>query len=192
MSFIYPEENGIIWIGTTDGLVRFDETLEKNYDASFKTVIRHVAPGSQILNTNIDSSFKKPSIAFKNSTLRFEYAAPFFEQENKTQYQTWLEGFEDGWSSWDNNYYKEYTNLPAGNYKFHVRAMNIYKKQSEEAVYEFNVLPPWYATWWAYALYALIAAGIIYSLIRWRTRRAVSGLVSQIAESTLCTSAVPT
>jgi K+-sensing histidine kinase KdpD/CheY-like chemotaxis protein len=171
MSFIYPEQNGVIWIGTTDGLVRFDETLEKNYDASFATIIRHVAAGSQILNSNIDSNSKKPSIAFKNSTLRFEYAAPFFEQENKTQYQTWLEGFEEGWSSWDNNYYKEYTNLPAGDYKFHVRAMNIYKKQSEEAIYEFNVLPPWYATWWAYALYALIAAAIIYSLIRWRTRQ---------------------
>ena len=171
-SFIYPERDGILWIGTTDGLVRFDEQMEKNYDASFKTILRHITAGSRTLNTNIgDSNFNSPSISFKNSTLRFEYAAPFFEQENKTQYQTWLEGFEPGWSGWDNNYYKEYTNLPEGKYKFHVRASNIYQKTSEEAVYAFTILPPWWRTWWAYAMYALLAAAVIYSLIHWRTRQ---------------------
>lgn len=171
-SFIYPERDGILWIGTTDGLVRFDEQMEKNYDASFKTILRHITAGSRTLNTNMtDSSFSSPSISFKNSTLRFEYAAPFFEQENKTQYQTWLEGFEPGWSGWDNNYYKEYTNLPDGKYKFHVKASNIYQTTSEEAIYAFTILPPWWRTWWAYALYALLAAAIIYSLIHWRTRQ---------------------
>jgi signal transduction histidine kinase/CheY-like chemotaxis protein len=171
-SFIYPEDNGILWIGTTDGLVRFDEQMEKNYEASFKTILRHITAGSRTLNTNIeDSNFTDPSISFKNSTLRFEYAAPFFEQENKTEYQTWLEGFEPGWSGWDNNYYKEYTNLPDGKYKFHVRALNIYQKPSEEAVYAFTILPPWWRTWWAYALYALMALAGVYTLIRWRTRQ---------------------
>lgn len=172
ISFFYPENNGILWIGTTDGLVRYDEKMEKNYDAPFETILRHITAGAETLNTNsVGSNFKSPSIAFKNSTLRFEYAAPFFEQEDKTQYQTWLEGFEPGWSGWDNNYYKEYTNLPDGEYKFHVRALNIYQKQSDEAVYAFTILPPWWRTWWAYALYALAALGLIYTLIRWRTRQ---------------------
>ncbi len=169
---IYPEDNGIVWICTTDGLVRFDEKIEKNYDASFKTILRHVAAGSEILNTNTaDSHYTPPSISFSKSSLRFEYAAPFFEQEDKTQYQTWLEGFEPGWSGWDNNYYKEYTNLPDGKYTFHVRALNIYQRPGEEALYQFSVLPPWWRTWWAYLLYTLIAVAAIYSLIRWRTRQ---------------------
>lgn len=169
---IFPEDNGIVWICTTDGLVRFDENITKNYDAPFKTILRHIAAGSEVLNTGIDdSSFKAPSIAFNNSTLRFEYAAPFFEQEDKTQYQTWLEGFEEAWSGWDNNYYKEYTNLPDGKYRFHVRAMNIYQKAGEEAVYEFSILPPWWRTWWAYLLYAIITVAIIYLVVRWRTRQ---------------------
>ncbi|HEU4633801.1 MAG TPA: GAF domain-containing protein, partial [Flavisolibacter sp.] len=169
---IYPEDNGIVWICTTDGLVRFDEKIEKNYDLPFQTILRHISAGSRLLNTNTAAnSFSVPSISFGNSSLRFEYAAPFFEQEDKTQYQTWLEGFEQGWSGWDNNSYKEYTNLPDGAYKFHVRALNIYAKPSEEAVYAFTILPPWWRTWWAYLFYALTAAAVIYSLIRWRTRQ---------------------
>ena len=36
---------------------------------------------------------------------------------------------------------------------------------------QFEILPPWYRTWWAYLLYAIVAAVVIYSLIRWRTRQ---------------------
>ena len=166
----YPEKNGIVWVCTTDGLIRYDQNLEKNSDQSFKTILRHVEAEKTSLST--DTSDKKSvSISFKNNTLRFEYAAPFFEQEDKTQYQTWLEGFENDWSTLDNNYYKEYTNLPAGNYTFHVRAQNIYRKLSDEAIYKFEILPPWYRTWWAYLLYAVVAAIVIYSLIRWRTKQ---------------------
>ncbi|HEX6169220.1 MAG TPA: GAF domain-containing protein [Chitinophagaceae bacterium] len=168
---IYPESNGIVWVCTTDGLIRYDENLEKNYDQSFKTVIRHIAAGKKQLTTSVDKNAKQVSVTYKENTFRFEYASPFFEQEDKTQYQTWLEGFENTWSDLDINYYKEYTNLPTGQYTFHVRAVNIYGKQSEEAVYRFEILPPWYRTWWAYLLYVLIAAVIIYSLIRWRTRQ---------------------
>ena len=135
---IYPENNGIVWICTADGLIRYDENLEKNYDQSFSTVIRHASAGKNLLSTTINPGTEPVSVSHKNNTLRFEYAAPFFEQEEKTLYQTWLEGFEKNWSDFDNNYYKEYTNLPAGEYHFHVRAKNIYGKLSKEAVYSFS------------------------------------------------------
>jgi signal transduction histidine kinase len=103
--------------------------------------------------------------------MRFEYAAPFFDKENKTQYQVWLKGFEKGWSDWDVNYYKEYTNLPEGDYTFHVRAMNIYGKLSEEAVYAFTIQPPWWRTWWAYTIFGLLALAVIWTFIYFRSRR---------------------
>ena len=170
-SSVYPEKNGIVWFATTEGLLRYDETLKKNYDEPYKTFIRHISTGKKILTINGEEKADEASVSYKNNSFRFEYATPFFEQEDKTRYQTWLEGFETEWSELDKNYYKEYTNLPSGNYTFHVRAANIYGKQSEEATYAFEILPPWYRTWWAYLLYALVAAVVIYSLVRWRTRQ---------------------
>ncbi|MFI5185089.1 MAG: GAF domain-containing protein [Chitinophagales bacterium] len=168
---IYPEKTGIVWICTTDGLMRYDEKLRKENDPSFKTLLRFVSAGKSELNTAISQDEKLVSVSFKKRTLRFEYAAPFFEQEEKTLYQTWLEGFEKNWSDFDYNYYKEYTNLPAGKYHFHVRAKNVYEKLSEEAVYSFSIRPPWYASGWAYLLYILTALAIVYTIIRWRTRQ---------------------
>jgi len=169
---IFPEENGIIWIATNEGLIRYDENLQKNYTQSFKTILRKIIAGQNSLNTSPDSLTQKTvSLSFNNNTIRFEYAGLWFEKENKTQYQTWLEGFEKDWSNWDYNSYKEYTNLSFGKYTFHVRALNIYQKQSEEAVYTFEILPPWYRTWWAYLLYILAFVSLVYFVVRYRTRQ---------------------
>ena len=167
---IFPEPNGIIWFATTDGLIKYNENLKKDYDETFKTLLRNVIAGRQALNT-MSAGNQETSLQYKQNTLRFEYAAPFFEQEKKTQYQTWLEGFEPGWSGWDNNTYKEYTNLPGGKYNFHVRAKNIYQKVGQEAVYTFTIQPPWYGTWWAWLLYALAAISIVYLVVRYRTKQ---------------------
>lgn len=168
---IFPEKNGIVWICTSDGLIRYNENIVTNNDKSFKTILRYAAAGKNALSVIIKAGEKPATISYKNNSLRFEYAAPFFEQEEKNQYQTWLEGFEKDWSDFDNNYYKEYTNLPTGDYHFHVRAKNIYQKLSEEAVYSFSVTPPWYITWWAYMLYLFGALTILFSIIKWRTHQ---------------------
>ena len=171
-SKIFTEENGIVWICTSDGLIRYDENLHKDYDQNFATRIRSVSAGKRLLNTAIAGKEEDaPAVSYRSNTMRFEYAAPFFEQEDKTLYQTWLEGFESDWSEFDNNFYKEYTNLPAGKYAFHVRAKNVYHKTSDESVYYFSILPPWYTTWWAYSLYVLAALAIIGLIVRYRTRQ---------------------
>jgi K+-sensing histidine kinase KdpD/CheY-like chemotaxis protein len=170
IQYFYPEKGGILWICTTDGLVRDNTNLNKNYEASFKTILTKVTAGKESLSVEPHNK-NTLSISFKNNTLRFDYAAPFFDEENKTRYQTWLEGFESGWTDLGNNYYKEYTNLSPGKYIFHVRAVNIYGTVSQESTYPFEILPPWYRTWWAYLSYVLIAILFIYIIINWRTRQ---------------------
>ena len=168
----YPENTGVVWICATSGLIRYDQNLATNKDLSFNTVLRHVKAGKDVLNPFVLEAGKSiPSVSHASNTLRFEYAAPFFEQEDKTEFQTWLEGFEPKWSDFDNNFYKEYTNLPPGKYHFHVRGKNIFNQIGKEAIYSFEILPPWYATWWAYLIYAVLIIAIIYALIRWRTKQ---------------------
>ncbi len=41
---------------------------------------------------------------------------------------------------------------------------------SEPLTYSFKVLPPWYRTWWAYALYILLIAIIIRAYVAYRSR----------------------
>ncbi|MBS1607249.1 MAG: GAF domain-containing protein, partial [Bacteroidetes bacterium] len=104
------------------------------------------------------------------NTLSFQYAAPFFKNENETVFSTYLEGKDKTWSEWSKQSFHEYGNLSAGKYTFHVKAKNIYDVESPETSFLFIILSPWYSTWWAYLLYALAALGIIYLVVRNRTQ----------------------
>jgi len=174
ISQFYIEDNGIVWMPTTEGLIRYDQKMQVSYDQSFKLYVTHVSAGDKVLNpeaSDSSDSRKKTSVAYSDNNLRFDYASPFYEQENKTQYQTKLEGFDTDWSQWGNNSYKEYTNLSEGTYRFHVRAKNVYQIISGEAVYAITINPPWTRTWWAYLLYAFAALAIVYIIIRYRTKK---------------------
>ena len=64
-----------------------------------------------------------------------------------------------------------YPNLPPGEYLFQVKAASDKGVWNQEAVQlRIIVLPPWWATWWAYLIYALLVLILIYSIIRWRTK----------------------
>ncbi|NIM13205.1 MAG: hypothetical protein GTO45_13895 [Candidatus Aminicenantes bacterium] len=178
---IYPEEHGgITWFGGTDGLVRYDSTIKKNYQSDFAVFIREVlVNGKLVFNgyKKINDSQSRPGfpvIAYKNRNLRFSFAAPFFEDEPATQYRCFLEGYDEHWPEWvPGETKKEYTNLDPGMYVFRVQARNVYDHLGEEAVFQFKVLPPWYKTWWAFIIYTLIFFLLVFFIVKWRSRKLV-------------------
>jgi ligand-binding sensor domain-containing protein/signal transduction histidine kinase len=101
-------------------------------------------------------------------TIDFGAIDPSLERQVKYQYK--LEGYANDWSSPGNNTTAVFGNIPAGSYLFKLRAMSAFGVTSE-IEYRFNVLPPWWATWWAYAVYAILAGGMLYALYRNRIRQ---------------------
>ncbi len=109
---------------------------------------------------------KIPKLPYSQNALRFTYAATFFEGLNQLEYQYRLEGFEREWSAWESKNFKDYTNLPRGNYTFCVRAKNMYGNVSPMAKYRFAIAAPWYASTFAYILYALLLiSAYIFALL---------------------------
>jgi signal transduction histidine kinase/DNA-binding response OmpR family regulator/ligand-binding sensor domain-containing protein len=173
---IYPDPGGdIIWFGSNDGLIRYDTTVEKKYHHDFSTYIRKVVVNGKLVfdgyKTGIDAKRLFPTIAYKDRNLRFEFAAPFFEAESRTEYQCFLEGYDKAWSDWNNEPQMVYTNLDAGRYRFRVRAQNVYETQGREDVYKFKILPPWYKTWWAFSIYAIAVILGVFFIVKWRSWR---------------------
>ena len=167
---IFPESNGTVWIGGGDGLVRMEIQSEKSEQRSFSVILRQAITKTDTLSLEVGEEI---SLENSNNSLRFMYAAPFFEQEERTLYQTFLEGFDPDWTDWGNNSYKEYTNLSSGTYVFRVRAKNLYNDISEEATYTFTIFPPWYATWWAYLLYFLLFCLMVFIIGKYQKSRLI-------------------
>jgi signal transduction histidine kinase/CheY-like chemotaxis protein len=162
----------IIWFAGREGIIRYDGDLNETSGSTFNTIIRGITLNEDsVYYSGYAMPAEKAQLNHKWNSVSFQYAAPFFKQENETLFSTYLEGKDKGWSEWSKQNSREFGNLPAGTYTFKVKAKNIYDVESTEASYTFSVLPPWYATWWAYALYVLAAASVIYLIVRWRTHQ---------------------
>jgi serine phosphatase RsbU (regulator of sigma subunit) len=183
---IYPDENGITWLGGPDGLLRYDANIRKDFSKTFYCHIRKVAVGKDsvvfggsffqmkdsINYTSLSQSSNLiPAINYSYNSLSFEFSTTSFGDEKSNEFNIYLEGFDEGWSGWSTKSLKEYTNLKEGHYIFRLKAKNIYGTESIEAIYEFRILPPWYRTIWAYIGYVIVAALFIYLMVQMSVRR---------------------
>ncbi|RPH31583.1 MAG: hypothetical protein EHM93_12895, partial [Bacteroidales bacterium] len=97
------------------------------------------------------------------------FSSPFFGQNQKMKYSYRLEGYDKEWSGWTTDQKKEYTNLPSGNYKFIVKARNVFDTESPIASYSFFIKRPWFKTPFSFLLYLIILAGIIWIYVTIKT-----------------------
>jgi len=165
----HSEPDGTIWFGGPEGLFRLDGHLILNTDARHGVLVRRVSKGSGVqIFGGAGQSPHVPEIRHRDNSLRFEFSAPGTEPEGAIRYQVFLEGYDQKWSDWTSDAFKEFTNLPAGHFKFHVRGRDLYGNNLEGEAFPFQVLPPWYLAWWAWMVYGTLLVAQTYGLIRWR------------------------
>ena len=169
---IFPEGR-IVWFGGPNGLIRYDTAAEKDYRRPFSALIRSVRVKGRTLVFGGYKSTAGPSpgpvLAYSDRDLYFQAAAPFFEEDSKTQYRFLMEGNDDDWSDWAAVSFKQYTNIDAGKHTLRVRARNIYGTVGREDAFVFEILPPWYRAWWAFILYAAAAFFMVALIVKWRS-----------------------
>jgi signal transduction histidine kinase len=183
-SMLHLEANGRVWFDNGDLLFRYDPGLQKAYDQPFPTFIRRVSTvdqqrlifggtfaSPQGLPAAEQQPADRPVLPFSQRDLLFEFAAPNVNGVGETQYQYWMEGASSEWSSWMTAPQQTFPNLDEGLYRLHVRARNGQGVVGQEIVFAFQILPPWYRTWWAYVLYVL--CGISFVVFAWKYTRMV-------------------
>ena len=168
----FPElEDSVVWYRGKPGIVRHDLT-KKNRESRLEShaLISKIFYNRDSLLFGGYGKNTTPSLAFDDNEISFLYSSASFYEESKTQYQYILQGFDDDWSSWTTETQKDYTNIPVGEFEFRVRSKNILNEIGKEDVFAFTILPPWYRTWWMYLLYGVSIIGVIYNIVRWRSK----------------------
>ena len=107
---------------------------------------------------------------------------------NTIQYQYRLAG-EVGktWSDWTVNNTQEYSALDHGNYRLEVRAKDALNRIGKPFAIHFEILMPWYLSYWAFMLYAIGLALVIWLvsfLYNFRLRNRTNWLETIINERT--------
>lgn len=176
--------DSFIHIGGQEGLFIYDKNVYKDFKIKPNTIIRSISIGiDSVVYKGAEGFFKSTEqnnskilqfhspIKFKHNNIKFSFTAPFFEEEDDITYSSFLEGFNKTWSTWLPDNTSNYTNLDEGTYRFHIKSRNIYGTESDETIFEFKILPPWYKTWWAYIGYVIIGFIVLWLSIKWYTRK---------------------
>ncbi|MES1218591.1 MAG: ATP-binding protein, partial [Bacteroidota bacterium] len=218
---LFVDKDNILWAGTTDKLVRFDQKgIYKNpnppvlsiqrikinsedipwYDLKSDTSqLRNTIIAAnineeqrlyeKILNTGQRDSIRRKfkaigfdsitrfnllpvnlKLPYGNNTIAFDFIAVEPGKPGLVRYQYMLDGYDNNWGEISNATTAVFGNMHEGNYTFMVKALSPDGAWSKPVTYAFEVLSPWYRTWWAYSIYFLAFLLTILSFIKWRER----------------------
>ena len=112
------------------------------------------------------------TIPHNKNYLQFQFTQANLGRQDTTFYAYVLDGIDKNWSAVTTNPYTEnYLNLPPGKYTFKVSSKGIDGKWGKPVEFKFTIMPPWYQTWWAYTIFALLGIGLLRAYIVYRSRK---------------------
>jgi signal transduction histidine kinase/ligand-binding sensor domain-containing protein len=181
---IFPDDNGAgIWLGSTDNLIFFDTRNAVSFSKVKPALIRSVkVNGDSVLFSGTyfnagklvdytQNKELKPTLNYQHNNISFTFTSPSSTSSGDMLYRYYLQGIDADTTVWVIQQQKEYSNLPAGDFTFHVQAKNLFGFKSREATYQFTITKPFYQTVWAYLIYALILAVIVFIVVRLRSQK---------------------
>lgn len=170
----YKDAKGKMYFGSVKGLITFTpEAIEIS-----KSVAPIYITGFRVDNKEqeVDSehSFLKKSIIYTKeitlpydkSSFNIDFAALSYISPEMTEYLYFMKGLDKEWTAIKPNRKVYFTNLSPGKYTFHLKAFINGNWSKEEKMLKINILPPWWATIWAYLLYGVVVLSLIYYLLR--------------------------
>jgi signal transduction histidine kinase/ligand-binding sensor domain-containing protein len=172
--------NGDIWIGSNNGLNRIVPANLLKKDTTLPSIVITQMSINDSLYSKPDGTIFKQSVPYTNAielkhwqkNLSFDFVALHYLRSEDNQYSWKLENYDKNWSAPSKERKVSYTNLSPGTYIFRVKASNADGVWKEEGIsLTITILPPWWLTWWAYILYALMFLGALRTFSLWRERK---------------------
>lgn len=168
----YKAPDGTIYMGTINGMLSFAprQFKEDAYTPPVYITRIHV-PGQkkQPVAATFTEHTKTLELPYDASTFTLSYVALSYTSPEAIRYAYMLDGIDKDWIQMSQNQEVTFANLSPGKYTFRVKSTNssgIW--QENEQTLAIVITPPFWATGWAYAAYALALCVLIYLLYKYK------------------------
>ena len=183
----FRDTDGNIYIGGIGGVTYFDPKDLENIDQPKPIYFSELRIKDQIINPNNSndnlleqSILKTDHLEFKHNQFPFylQFSSIDFRLNKNVEYAYKLLPTDEEWNVLTDPEI-QFLNLPAGSYTLQVNGFSR-GKEWEQPPLEMNlqILPPWWATWWAYIIYLGIAVAFADRFYRFQLSKRLA-----IAES---------
>ena len=170
----YKDSKGRMYFGSVKGMVSFVPGKFATNNITSPVYITGIQVYDKEIPIDDNSPLKKSitytdkiTLSHNQSTLSIDFAALSYTSPEMNEYAYKMEGLDKEWT-YLKTYRKAYfTELPPGNYTFKVKASNssgIWNQK--ETSLQIEILPPIWATTWAYLVYVLAGLVILIGFVR--------------------------
>lgn len=171
----YKSVAGKMYFGSVKGMISFDPN-EFNKNIFIPSVF---ITGFQVNNKELDiaknnsplqktiTNTSRITLNYNQSTFSIDFASLNYASPKMSEYSYKMDGLDKDWTYLKTNRTVYFTDLSPGIYTFKVKASNgniTWDKAETTLIIE--ILPPWWASGWAYLIYTLALLAFVYYLIR--------------------------
>ncbi|MBS9461061.1 response regulator [Flagellimonas sp. 389] len=170
---IIMDDNNQLYLGTKKGInsidpenIVYNPYLVKPYLKDVKLFNKMIDPRDKNSPLTISGDTNAISLKHNQTVLTIDYGTISYTRPEKNEYAYFLEGFDETWNYVGAKTSATYTNLEPGTYTFKLKASNNDSIWNDASVIlKIDVLPPWWKTIWAYLLYLLFLALLVFSIM---------------------------
>lgn len=170
--FIYVVNDKDVMVAVEDGVAYYTSSILPDYPEDLNLNLRAfkvlsdstVYVRSQLGGINANQE-EKPVFQYAQNTFSMRYAVSN-NFSGAVSYSSMLKGYDAEMSKWVSRNYREYANIPAGEYTFVAQAKDENGRMSKPIEFSFEVLPPWYWSNWSKGAYVLLLLLLIYFVYR--------------------------
>ncbi|MCR4603829.1 MAG: response regulator [Prevotella sp.] len=162
------DDEGTIYFGSVAGVCHFNPQ-QMSHDMPLSDVQIISCEAYNPVGTNTEILQLKPDdkgrvyATYRNNTLRLIFTVRNFAQTKQVDYSYKMKGMDDKWYDIGDDYDVVFRGLDPGHYTFILRAKmrNQDWTQANTTQLEILIAPPFWQTWWAYVVYALLMAAVV-------------------------------
>ena len=167
-------KSGMLFFGGINGFTVIDE------DSALDDSKTSYTPDIHITNFIQNNEYSHISLKMKKGKLRIPYSKSIFAIEfslvdnlNYPDYQFFY-NIDGNWTE-NNSNIIYLPSLDPGNYTLKIKYLNQATRfESEEYGLDIYIIPPIYRRWWAFVIYFLMAAAIIYQIVKYIQNKYIS------------------
>lgn len=165
--------DGTLYFGGVEGLTYFDPALLSVKSQMPRIVITKITINGKLFNKQgFYHLIDKIQLPYERNFINISFAAMDFSDSKSNKYRYMLEGLNNNWVSNENGNTAVFTDLDPGRYVFNVQGKNRYGVWNKEGrKLEILIVPPWWETNLARAIFLVSAILLVYLFFRFRTNQ---------------------
>ncbi len=154
-----------IWLPTISGALRLDTQAIMAQSQAPSVVVEGMRNGGHWIPAQPDLTLKDT-----NRDVEIGYTGLSFRDPHGLRFRYQLEGYDHDWVDAGTRRVAYYTNLPPGDYRFHVQVLQPQGGIGGEASLAFDLQPRWFEIAWVKAAMAALALLLVIGLTWLRSR----------------------